>query len=99
MDGWLKTLIATACVVIIAGGGYYAWGEWKNAQLRAAIADRAKASRLTGEYCNKIAMMTIPEKVGQPVKTEAYLRDLNECDNRGLLNAYERHQLDMMGVF
>ena len=25
MDGWLKALIATACVVIIAGGGYYGW--------------------------------------------------------------------------
>lgn len=29
IDGWLKFLIATACVVIIAGGGYFAWSEYQ----------------------------------------------------------------------
>lgn len=28
MDGWLKALIAAACVVIITGGGYYAWSQY-----------------------------------------------------------------------
>lgn len=32
MDGWLKFLIATACVVIIAGGGYFAWSEYQQKQ-------------------------------------------------------------------
>jgi hypothetical protein len=32
MDGWLKALIAVACVVIIAGGGYYAIKENAEAQ-------------------------------------------------------------------
>lgn len=27
MDGWLKVLVAAACVVVIAGGGYSAWKE------------------------------------------------------------------------
>lgn len=30
MNGWLKFLIATACVVIIAGGGYFAWSEYQS---------------------------------------------------------------------
>lgn len=44
MEGWLKTLIATACVVVIAGGGYFGWSEWqrskerKKAEHRSAIA-------------------------------------------------------------
>jgi hypothetical protein len=29
MDSWLKWLIAAACLVIIAGGGYFAWSEWQ----------------------------------------------------------------------
>ncbi|MCD7109706.1 hypothetical protein LRX75_11725 [Rhizobium sp. DKSPLA3] len=36
MDGWLKALIATACVVIVLGGGYYAIKENANATARAA---------------------------------------------------------------
>lgn len=38
MDSWLKGLIAAACVVVIAGGGYYAWGEY---QIRSAQAERS----------------------------------------------------------
>lgn len=29
MDGWLKALVAAACVVVIAGGGWFAWGEFR----------------------------------------------------------------------
>ncbi|RBO90536.1 hypothetical protein [Pseudochrobactrum asaccharolyticum] len=29
MGTWLKALIATACIVIIAGGGYMAWREYQ----------------------------------------------------------------------
>lgn len=32
MDGWLKTLIAAACVVVIAGGGYFAWSEYQSSK-------------------------------------------------------------------
>ncbi|WP_421439903.1 hypothetical protein [Agrobacterium tumefaciens] len=99
MDGWLKALVATACVVIIAGGGYYGWNEYRIAKVRAAIAERAKVDRLTKDYCNDIARRTIPEKVGQPVKTNAFIDDLKACDDRSRLDAFERHQLDMIGVF
>lgn len=40
MDGWLKGLIAAACVVVIASGGYFAWSEY-----RAAI-DRTESERI-----------------------------------------------------
>ncbi len=29
MDGSLKGLVAAASVVVIAGGGWFAWGEWQ----------------------------------------------------------------------
>ncbi|NTG07156.1 hypothetical protein [Rhizobium rhizogenes] len=32
MDGWLKGLIATACIVVIAGGGYFAISEYQKSQ-------------------------------------------------------------------
>jgi len=38
MDGWLKFLIATACSVIIAGGGYFAWSEYQQKQAAEAAA-------------------------------------------------------------
>lgn len=37
MDGWLKTLIAAACVVVITGGGYYAIKENANATRQVAL--------------------------------------------------------------
>lgn len=40
MDGWLKGLVASACVVIIAGGAFYAWNEWSSARDRQARAER-----------------------------------------------------------
>lgn len=36
MDTWLKTLIAGACVVVIAGGAYYAWREYEHAAIAEA---------------------------------------------------------------
>ncbi|NSX90145.1 hypothetical protein [Agrobacterium tumefaciens] len=36
MDGWLKSLVASACVVIIAGGGYFAWSEYRRSKIETA---------------------------------------------------------------
>jgi predicted negative regulator of RcsB-dependent stress response len=41
MDGWLKGLIAAACVVVIAGGGYFAWSEWEKSKERERAEQRA----------------------------------------------------------
>lgn len=45
MDGWLKTLVALACVVVIAGGGYYAWSEYSDAKVGKARTARAVAAQ------------------------------------------------------
>ncbi|MGH0328782.1 hypothetical protein [Sinorhizobium meliloti] len=45
MDGWLKTLIACACVVVIAGGGWYASGEYSDYRERTAKTDLIKRVR------------------------------------------------------
>jgi len=45
MDGWLKTLIACACMIVIAGGGWYAWGEFSDHRERSAKADLMKRVR------------------------------------------------------
>lgn len=47
MDGWLKALIAAACVVIIAAGGYYSIKE--NADATQRVADEKE--RRTEEAC------------------------------------------------
>lgn len=47
MDGWLKFLIAAACVVIIAGGGYFAWTEYQQKQ----VAEAASQERTMVNGC------------------------------------------------
>lgn len=54
MDGWLKFLIATACVVVIAGGGYYAWSEHTEANKRAALSDRRLHAASCGQRVRDI---------------------------------------------
>ncbi|MBB5535998.1 hypothetical protein [Rhizobium giardinii] len=41
MDDWLKALVAAACLVVIAGGGYFAWDE-SGAANAVAFADKEK---------------------------------------------------------
>lgn len=37
MDNWLKFLIGSACVVVIAGGAHFAWGKYSEWSDRKAI--------------------------------------------------------------
>lgn len=46
MNGWLKSLVATACIVVIVGGGWHAWGEYANAKY---LANEQAASRQAEE--------------------------------------------------
>lgn len=45
MDGWLKGLIAAACVVAIAAGGYYIWGQYQSRSAANARAENINAAR------------------------------------------------------
>lgn len=42
MEPWLKSLIATACVVVIGWGGYLGWMEFQRRAYIAAAAQSAK---------------------------------------------------------
>lgn len=51
MENWLKGLIAVACVVVIAAGSVYGWGEYQKASKRAehrAEIETAKTAILNG---------------------------------------------------
>ncbi|MCB5201883.1 hypothetical protein LH464_05245 [Neorhizobium sp. T786] len=52
MDGWLKALIATACVVIIAGGGYYAWSQYRDAERRELLAEQRACTQRVRDIGN-----------------------------------------------
>lgn len=49
MNGGLKTLIASACFVVIAGGGYHAWSQSQDAktaeELQGQMASKARCDR------------------------------------------------------
>lgn len=45
MDGWLKALIGCACVVVIAAGGWYAWGEYSRHRIQTERSDRIESAR------------------------------------------------------
>ncbi|MCC5777848.1 hypothetical protein H7H48_02200 [Nitratireductor sp. B36] len=39
MENWLKALIATACGVVIVGGGYFVYSEYREDQVAKAAAE------------------------------------------------------------
>ncbi|MCW0979417.1 hypothetical protein OK142_01230 [Agrobacterium sp. BT-220-3] len=57
------------------------------------------AVRITPQRCADIANRTIPDKAGEPPKTYEFVEELKLCDDFKRLGAYERHQLDLIGVF
>lgn len=62
MDGWLKALIAAACGVVIAGGAYFAWGEWQ-AHVNAVTYQQSLESSRAELFRLAKAERTDPEKV------------------------------------
>lgn len=62
MDGWLKALVAAACVVVIAGGGYFAWKENGAANAREVAQDMA----ICREYAGILADLKDGKKVDTP---------------------------------
>ncbi len=53
MDTWLKGLIASACVVIIAGGAYFGWSEYQASIERKAAEVRGK-ERAQRDMCEEM---------------------------------------------
>lgn len=98
MEGWLKALIAGACLVIIAGGALFLVQQWQGHRARNAAAESQAEAELTSEKCDRLADMTVPEKPGQPAKTDAFFDDLRTCAKLDNLRSYDRHQLELLGV-
>lgn len=106
MDGWLKALIAGACIVVIAGGAYYGWSEYRLAQARkdreavltSQATERAKLARLTADYCNSIATSALSKVTGKDFRTLDRIADLKTCSQRSLLGYVERRELEAEGL-
>lgn len=98
MDGWLKGLVAVACLIIIAAGGYYALGEYNRHQANVGAERATRLANVTPEMCQTMATATLPDNPTQPPKTTIYSQELGDCASAGLLGAYERHQLELAGV-
>lgn len=54
MDGWLKVLVAAACLMVIAGGGYYLAFDQSDRNA-AKVADQNRAER---DECRQLDEMT-----------------------------------------
>jgi len=98
MDGWLKGLVATACVVVIAGGAYYAWSEFDREQSVNRASQRAVAANVSPEQCQTMATATLPDNPSQPPKTTRFAQELSACARYGYLATYEKHQLELTGL-
>lgn len=111
MDNWLKYLVSAACVVVILGGAYLAWGEiashlkaseinqYRRSETRKESARADLERRLSQEECIRMAKETLPERRGEPVRTTKYYEDLSACDDLKRFDANWRQALDMAGVF
>jgi hypothetical protein len=98
MDGWLKGLVAAACVVVIAGGAYYAWSEYDRKQSAALSRQRSVEANVSPEQCQTMATATLPDNPSQPPKTTRYAEELAICARYGYLAAYEKNQLGLVGI-
>lgn len=98
MDGWLKGLVATACVVVIAGGAYYGWSEYDRKQTAERARQRSVEANVSPEQCQTMATATLPDNPSQPPKTSRYTQELVLCARYGYLATYEKHQLELTGI-
>lgn len=77
MDGWLKGLIATACVVIIAGGGYFAWSQYQ------ANKSREEAKQAQEEASMRVACRAMVADLGRGQTKDYKGGHIATCINGG----------------
>lgn len=107
MDGWLKALIATACSVVIVGGGWLAYDALAKArsaeQLEQQSRDRHRSLQLAEDGCRSQVdellrrHKTDAIKVATDVPTEL-AHDIGICIRDEIMFAYEKHQLDLSSL-
>jgi len=106
MDGWLKALVAAACLVVIAGGGYFAWSEYQTQQtikannsVQAARAmERLRRDRLNEASCGQMATDALSKVTGEQFRTPERRADLKTCNELGKLGYVEKRDLAEAGI-
>nr|WP_313023118.1 hypothetical protein [Brucella intermedia] len=78
MDNWLKGLVGTACVVIIAGGGYFAWLQYSEYQTRAAYEQNAPYRHCERVYAD-VRRLNAYQKM-QDFTADQIVEELANCD-------------------
>lgn len=75
MDGWLKVLVAAACVVVIVGGGYFAVAEYADRK----AADEARGSADSrNERLHAELLEWANASRGEITKISTYCRDMDQ---------------------
>lgn len=108
MDNWLKTLIAAACMVVIAGGGYYAWSKYQENQRSTSLSQNREDSRrvesLAADRCFKIVNDVVAEHAKQPITqpsqvSDATAHDLGLCIRRVDMGDFTKNELEKTGLW
>jgi hypothetical protein len=110
MDGWLKTLVALACIVIIAGGAYIALGEYQRVTREQANeasaqkqASEKRAFELAADGCRPQIDELLRQHAQRPVKSASDVspelrRDITICVQRDIAFAFEKNELKRTGL-
>jgi hypothetical protein len=83
-DALLRFLIGTACVVVIAAGGYYFWGEYRETARAAEIA------KVTAEARDRIFRQA-GAKINEPEKVATFCQNLRS----GTIQADEGYLVEL----
>jgi hypothetical protein len=110
MEGWLKALIAGACVVVIAAGGYSVWNEYKKeelgraneAYLRTEAVER-RAEELAVQGCRPQVEELLRLHAERPIVSATDIRgdlrrDISICLSRDISFAFEKNELERTGL-
>jgi hypothetical protein len=107
MDKTLKALIAAACIVVIAGGGYFAWSEYRtrqvttarNSAVSTAAQEQARKTSLSKDACSILATSALSKVTGEQFRTPERMADLRTCFQLDRLGYVERRDLVDAGLF
>jgi len=83
MDGWLKTLVAGACVVVIAGGGWYARGVYEDGKPKLVVTPRVIA-KCEKQIADVILLM--PDQQISEMAARTYAIQTHDCNRYGLVS-------------
>jgi hypothetical protein len=107
MDSWLKGLIAAASVVVIAGGAYYGWNEYRQSQaLRASSQtreDNQKLEALTNDRCFGVVNTLVTQHKASPITDASQVppdmaHDIGLCIRRVPMGDFTKNELERTGL-